>query len=82
VGALKELAVAHPMMGMAVLVVALMVVCFAARTAWESHETDSGGALTSAALAIGIAVWLGVALFSTPRISAANDSPACAALRC
>jgi hypothetical protein len=72
VGALKELAVAHPMMGMAVLVVALMVVCFAARTAWES----------SAALAIGIAVWLGVALFSAPRISATPDSPACAALRC
>ena len=75
-GVLRELAVAYPMLGMAVIVLALMVACFAARTAWESFEseTDTDGAITSAALAIGIAMWLGFALLGSPKVAAPSET--------
>jgi hypothetical protein len=72
-GVLRELAVTHPMMGLAVIVLALMVACFAARVAWESFETDADGAVSSAALAIGIAMWLGFALLGSPKVSSPAD---------
>jgi hypothetical protein len=73
-GFLRELAVTYPMLGMAVIVLALMVACFAARTAWESFETDADGAISSAVLAIGIAMWLGFALLGSPKVAAKAES--------
>ena len=75
-GALREIAVSYPVLALVIIALGLMVACFAARTAMESIETDSNGAISSAALAIGLALWLGVALFSSHGVTRGHDSSA------